>query len=242
MQENKSQTNEYGRKKKRRGGRGPSGTLAPGEKPKNFKKAIKDTLSYLGGYKIAILLVVVVAALATIFETLGPKVMGKATTLLAEGLMAKIHGTGGIDFTAIAKVLMMTFALYAIGALFQFVQAWVMNTITQKVVYRMRRDISEKINRMPISYFEKVPTGEILSRITNDVDTLGQGLSQSVSNFIWSIISVIGTIIVMLSINATMTLVAVTVVPLSALCMALLIKVSQKHFQTQQEVLGIIDS
>ena len=242
MQENKSQTNEYGRKKRRRGGRGPSGTLAPGEKPKNFKKAINDTLSYLGGYKIAILLVVIVAALATIFETLGPKVMGKATTLLAEGLMAKIHGTGGIDFAAIAKVLMMTFALYAIGAIFQFVQAWVMNTITQKVVYRMRRDISEKINRMPISYFEKVPTGEILSRITNDVDTLGQGLSQSVSNFIWSIISVIGTIIVMLSINATMTLVAVTVVPLSALCMALLIKVSQKHFQTQQEVLGIIDS
>lgn len=241
MQENNKGKNEYGRKK-RRGGHGPSGTLAPGEKPKNFGKAIKDTLSYLGGYKIAIVLVVFIAALATIFETLGPKVMGKATTLLAEGLMAKIHGTGGIDFSAIAKVLVMTFALYAIGAIFQFVQAWVMNTITQRVVYRMRRDISEKINRMPISYFEKVPTGEILSRITNDVDTLGQGLSQSVSNFIWSIISVIGTIVVMLSINATMTLVAVTVVPLSALCMALLIKVSQKHFKTQQEVLGIIDS
>ena len=242
MQESKDQTNEYGRKRKRRGGHGPSGTLAPGEKPKNFRKAIKDTLSYLGGYKVAIVLVVIIAALATIFETLGPKVMGKATTLLAEGLMAKIHGTGGIDFAAIAKVLLMTFALYAIGAIFQFVQAWVMNTMTQKVVYRMRRDISEKINRMPISYFEKVPTGEILSRITNDVDTLGQGLSQSVSNFIWSIISVIGTIVVMLSINATMTLVAVTVVPLSALCMALLIKVSQKYFKTQQEVLGIIDS
>lgn len=241
MQENSKGKNEYGRKK-RRGGHGPSGTLAPGEKPKNFGKAIKDTLSYLGGYKIAIVLVVIIAALATIFETLGPKVMGKATTLLAEGLMAKIHGTGGIDFSAIAKVLVMTFALYAIGAIFQFVQAWVMNTITQRVVYRMRRDISEKINRMPISYFEKVPTGEILSRITNDVDTLGQGLSQSVSNFIWSIISVVGTIVVMLSINATMTLVAVTVVPLSALCMALLIKVSQKHFKTQQEVLGIIDS
>lgn len=241
MQEDNNKTNEY-RRKKRRGGHGPSAALAPGEKPKNFRKAIKDTLSYLGGYKIAIVIVVFVAAIATVFETLGPMVMGKATTLLAQGLMGKIHGTGTIDFTAIAKVLGMTMALYAIGAFAQFAQAWIMNTITQRVVYRMRRDISEKINRMPISYFEKVPTGEILSRITNDVDTLGQGLSQSVSNFIWSIISVVGIIVVMFSMNATMTLVAVTVVPVSALCMALLIKVSQKHFKTQQEVLGIIDS
>ena len=241
MQEDNNKATEY-RRKKRRGGHGPSATLAPGEKPKNFRKAIKDTLSYLGGYKIAIVIVVFVAALATVFETLGPMVMGKATTLLAQGLMGKIHGTGGIDFAAIAKVLGMTMALYAIGAFAQFAQAWIMNTITQRVVYRMRRDISEKINRMPISYFEKVPTGEILSRITNDVDTLGQGLSQSVSNFIWSIISVVGIIVVMLSMNVTMTLVAITVVPVSAVCMALLIKVSQKHFKTQQEVLGIIDS
>ena len=241
MQQDNSKTNEY-RRKKRRGGHGPSATLAPGEKPKNFRKAIKDTLSYLGGYKIAIVVVVFIAAIATVFETLGPMVMGQATTLLADGLMAKIHGTGVIDFAAIAKVLGLTMVLYAIGAFAQFLQAWIMNTITQRVVYRMRRDISEKINRMPISYFEKIPTGEILSRITNDVDTLGQGLSQSVSNFIWAIISVVGIIVVMLSMNGTMTLVAVMVVPLSAVCMALLIKISQKYFKTQQEVLGVIDS
>lgn len=240
MQEDKKKT-EYSRKKRRRGGRGPSATLAGGEKPQNFGKAIKDTLSYLGGYKIVIVFVIFIAALATVFETLGPMVMGKGTTLLAEGVMAKIHGTGGINFTAVGKVLITTLALYAIGAFAQFLQAWIMNTITQRVVYKMRMDISEKINRMPISYFEKVPTGEILSRITNDVDTLGQGLSQSVSNFIWSIISVLGTIAVMLYMNVTLTIVAIMVVPLSALCMALLIKVSQKHFKAQQEYLGIID-
>ena len=241
MAEKDKTTNEYGRKKKRRG-RGPSSTLAPGEKPRNFGKAVKDTLSYLGGYKIAIVFVVFIAALATIFETLGPKVMGKATTLLAEGLMGKIHGTGGIDFPAIGKILLITMALYAIGAFAQFLQAWIMANITQKVIYKMRRDVSEKINRMPISYFEKVPTGEILSRITNDIDTLGMGLNSSVSNFIWSIVSIVGIIVVMLTMNVTMTIIALLVVPLSAVAMAVLIKVSQKHFQAQQEYLGIIDS
>lgn len=240
MAEQNSNTTTYKRKKRR--GNGPSSILAGGEKPKNFSKAIKDTIRYLGSYKIAIVFVVFIAALATIFETLGPKVMGKATTLLAEGVMAKIHGTGGIDFSGIAKALILTLSLYAIGAIAQFLQAWIMNTLTQKVVYRMRRDISEKINRMPIGYFEKIPTGEILSRITNDVDTLGMGLSQSVSNFIWAIVSLVGTIIVMLTINVRMTLVSMLVIPLSAICMAALIKVSQKHFKTQQEVLGEIDS
>ena len=241
MAETDKTTNEYGRKKRKRG-RGPSSTLAPGEKPRNFGKAIKDTLSYLGGYKIAIVFVVFIAAVATIFETLGPKVMGKATTLLAEGLMGKIHGTGGIDFTAIGKVLLLTLALYVIGAFAQFLQAWIMANITQKVIYKMRKDVSEKINRMPISYFEKVPTGEILSRITNDIDTLGMGLNTSVSNFIWAIVSIVGIVVVMLTMNVTMTLIALLVVPLSAVAMAVLIKISQKHFQAQQEYLGIIDS
>lgn len=229
-----------GKRQPRRGG-GPSSILAPGEKPKNFRKAIKDTLSYMGGYKFAIAVVIVVSALATIFETVGPKVMGRATTLLAEGVMAKIHGTGGIDFAAVARVLMMTLALYFIGAIAQYVQALIMTNVTQKIVYRMRRDISEKINRMPIGYFERVQTGEILSRITNDVDTLGQSLSQSISNFIWAIISMLGIIAVMLTINVTMTLIALLVIPLSALVMGLLIKVSQKHFAAQQKYLGIID-
>ena len=229
-----------GSRQRRRGG-GPSSILAPGEKPKNFRKAIADTLSYMGAYKYAIVVVVIVAALATIFETVGPKVMGRATTLLAEGVMNKIHGTGGIDFAAVARVLLLTAALYFIGAFAQYIQALIMTNITQKIVYRMRRDISEKINRMPIGYFERVQTGEILSRITNDVDTLGQSLSQSISNFIWAIISMVGIIVVMLTINVTMTLIALLVIPLSALVMGVLIKVSQKHFAAQQKYLGIID-
>lgn len=227
--------------RQRRRGRGPSSILAPGEKPKDFRKAVMDTLSYMGAYKFAVAVVIVVSAFATIFETLGPKVMGRATTLLAEGVMNKIHGTGGIDFAAVRNVLLMTMALYFIGAVAQYIQALIMTNITQKIVYKMRRDISEKIDRMPIGYFEKVQTGEILSRITNDVDTLGQSLSQSISNFIWAIVSMAGIIVVMLTINVTMTLIALLVLPVSALLMGLLIKVSQKHFAAQQKYLGIID-
>lgn len=234
-------TDEYGRKKHARK-HGPGAAMAPGEKAKNFGKAIKDTLAYLGGYKIAIIGVVFIAALSTVFETLGPMVMGKGTTLIAQGVMAKIHGTGGLDFTAIGKVLVFTMLLYAVGAFFQFLQAWIMTNITQKVIYKMRRDVAEKINRMPIAYFEKIPTGEILSRITNDIDTVGMSMNQSISNLIWAIISVVGIIAVMLYMNVTMTIIAVMVVPLSAIVMAGLIKMSQKHFQTQQEYLGIIDS
>jgi len=236
-----AQTGQGDGKRQRRRGGGPSSILAPGEKPKDFRKAVGDTLRYMGGYKFAVAVVIVVSAVATIFETVGPKVMGRATTLLAEGVMNKIHGTGGIDFDAVGRVLLMTMALYFIGAIAQYVQALIMTNITQKIVYRMRRDISEKINRMPISYFERVQTGEILSRITNDVDTLGQSLSQSISNFIWAIISMTGIVVVMLTINVTMTLIALLVIPLSALVMGLLIKISQKHFTAQQKYLGIID-
>ena len=227
--------------RQRRRGRGPSSILAPGEKPKDFRKAVMDTLSYMGAYKFAVAVVIVVSAFATIFETLGPKVMGRATTLLAEGVMNKIHGTGGIDFAAVRNVLLMTMALYFVGAVAQYIQALIMTNVTQKIVYKMRRDISEKIDRMPIGYFERVQTGEILSRITNDVDTLGQSLSQSISNFIWAIVSMAGIIVVMLTINVTMTLIALLVLPVSALLMGLLIKVSQKHFAAQQKYLGIID-
>ena len=235
------QTGQGDGKRQRRRGGGPSSILAPGEKPKDFRKAVADTLRYMGGYKFAVAVVIVVSAIATVFETVGPKVMGRATTLLAEGVMNKIHGTGGIDFDAVARVLLLTMALYFIGAIAQYIQALIMTNITQKIVYRMRRDISEKINRMPIGYFERVQTGEILSRITNDVDTLGQSLSQSISNFIWAIISMVGIIVVMLTINVTMTLIALMVIPLSALVMGLLIKVSQKYFAAQQKYLGIID-
>ena len=236
--ENSQQNNT---RRKRRGGGGPSAILAGAEKPKNFRKAVSDTLSYMGGYKLAVVFVVLIAALATIFETVGPKVMGRATTLIAEGVMARLRGTGGIDFEAVGKVLILTMILYAVGAFAQWLQALIMTNITQKIVYRMRRDISEKISRMPVGYFERVQTGEILSRITNDVDTLGQALSQSISNFIWAVVSMIGIIVVMLTINVTMTLIALLVVPLSAVLMGILIRISQPHFKAQQEYLGIID-
>jgi len=232
---------QYEAKRRKVGGGGPSATLAPGEKPKDFGKAVRDTLSYMGGDKAALFFVVLISIAATIFETLGPKVMGQATTLLAEGVSAKVQGAGGIDFDAIGKVLLMTMFLYFVGAVAQWLQAFIMTNITQRIVYRMRRDISEKIDRMPVSYFERVQTGEILSRITNDVDTLGQALSQSISNFIWAIVSVCGIIVVMLTINKTMTLVAVLVIPLAIIIMGLFIKVSQKYFRDQQAYLGIID-
>ena len=237
-QDNRNSSNN---RQKRRPGGGPSAVLAPGEKPKDFRKAVRDTLSYMGPYRFAVVIVVLISALATIFETLGPKVMGRATTLLASGIMAKIRGTGGIDFDAIGRILLLTLALYAIGAFTQFIQSLIMTNVTQKIVYKMRRDISEKIDRMPVSYFERVQTGDVLSRITNDVDTLGQALSQSISNFIWAIVSMVGIVVVMLTINVTMTLIALLIIPLSAALMALFIKVSQKHFRAQQEYLGIID-
>ena len=167
--------------------------------------------------------------------------MGHATTLLAQGAAARLNGTGGVDFAAVGKTLLITLMLYAIGAAAQWLQAFIMTNITQKIVYRMRRDISEKISRMPVGYFERTQTGEILSRITNDVDTLGQALSQSISNFIWAIVSMVGIVVVMLTINVTMTLIALLVIPLSALVMGTLIRISQPFFAAQQQYLGIID-
>ena len=240
MAENNDNLRQNGQRRRQRRG-GPSAILAPGEKPQDFRRAVMDTLSYMGGYKLAVVFVILISALATIFETLGPKVMGHATTLLAQGAAARLNGTGGVDFAAVGKTLMITLMLYAIGAVAQWLQAFVMTNITQKIVYRMRRDISEKISRMPVGYFEKTQTGEILSRITNDVDTLGQALSQSISNFIWAIVSMVGIVVVMLTINVTMTLVALLVIPLSALVMGLLIRISQPFFAAQQQYLGIID-
>ena len=241
MAENKDNLQQNGQRRRQRRGGGPSAILAPGEKPQDFRRAVKDTLSYMGGYKLAVVFVILISALATIFETLGPKVMGHATTLLAQGAAARLNGTGGVDFAAVGKTLLITLMLYAIGAAAQWLQAFIMTNITQKIVYRMRRDISEKISRMPVGYFERTQTGEILSRITNDVDTLGQALSQSISNFIWAIVSMVGIVVVMLTINVTMTLIALLVIPLSALVMGTLIRISQPFFAAQQQYLGIID-
>lgn len=221
-------------------GHGP-GSGEPSEKPKNFSKSLKQILRYSGSYKYAFIVVILFAIAGTVFQVIGPKVMGRATTVLAEGLMHKIKGTGTIDFTTIGKILVITVALYAIGAVLTFIQGWIMTGITQKIVYNMRRDISEKINRMPMKYFESHQYGDILSRITNDVDTLGTGLNQSVTTIITSVATVIGVVVMMLTISPLMTLISFVTIPVSILLLGFIIKISQKHFKTQQEYLGDIN-
>ena len=222
-------------------GRGPMGGMVGGEKAKNFKGSFKKLLLYIGKYKFALLAVVVFAAVSTVFSVMGPTVMGRATTELAEGLMRKIQGTGGIDFDRIAQILLLTLALYLASAAFVFIQGWIMTGITQKICYRMRREISEKIQRMPMKYFESRTYGEVLSRITNDVDTLGMGLNQSITQIITSMATIIGVIVMMLSISPLMTLIALVILPVSAVLMSIVIRFSQKYFRSQQKYLGHIN-
>ena len=217
------------------------GVGAPSEKPKNFSKSMKQIVRYSGNYKYAFVVVILFAIAGTVFQVIGPKVMGRATTVLAEGLMYKIKGTGGIDFTTIGKILVLTASLYALSAVLTFVQGWIMTGITQKIVYNLRRDISEKINRMPIKYFESHQYGDVLSRITNDVDTLGTGLNQSVTTIITSVATVIGVLVMMLTISPLMTLISFVTIPVSILLLGLIIKRSQNHFKMQQEYLGNIN-
>ncbi|MBR5315617.1 MAG: ABC transporter ATP-binding protein [Firmicutes bacterium] len=224
---------------RRRGHGGPPGM--PVEKAKDFKTSIKKLIQYIGTYRMAVLAVMVIAVLSTIFNVLGPKVMGLATTELAEGLMAKIQGTGGIDFDQIAKILVATMALYLISAAFTFAQGWMMTGVTQNICYSLRKEITEKINRMPMKYFESRPYGEVLSRITNDVDSLGMGLNQSVTQIITSVTTILGVLVMMLSISPLMTLVALVILPISVGLMSVVIKFSQKHFRTQQKSLGEIN-
>lgn len=211
------------------------------EKPKNLKASVGKILKKLGVYKIGIVVVAISAILATFFNVIGPKILGKATTTLSEGLMAKISGTGGIDFGKIGKILIFVLLIYGMSALFSFVQGIIMTGITQKMCYGLRKDISEKINRMPMGYFEKRPYGEVLSRITNDVDTIGMSLNQSVTTLITSVFTVIGVIIMMLTISPLMTLIAVILVPISIFLISFVMKRSQRYFKMQQEYLGKIN-
>ena len=223
--------------------RGPMGR-GPGmvtEKAKDFKGSTKKLIKYLGRYWAAIIAVMIFAAVSTVFSVAGPKVMGKATTALAEGLMNKIAGTGGIDFDYIAKVLLFTLALYVVSAIFMFAQGLIMTGITQKTCYRMRKDITSKINRMPMKYFESRTYGEVLSRITNDVDTLGQSLNQSITQIITSVATLVGTLVMMLSISPLMTLISLVILPVSMILISFVIKHSQKYFRQQQEYLGHIN-
>lgn len=222
--------------------RGPMGRgMQPGEKPKDLKKSVKKLMQYIAKYKIGIFVVMLFAAFSTIFNVAGPKILGKATTALSEGLMKKIQCTGSIDFHKIGLILLIVLALYLASALFSFVQGWIMTGITQKVCYRLRREISEKINRMPMKYFESRTYGEVLSRITNDVDTLGQGLNQSITTIITSVATLIGVLVMMLSISPLMTLIALIILPISMGLIALVTRKSQKYFHAQQEYLGHIN-
>ncbi len=220
-------------------GRGPMGMM--GEKPKDFKASAKKLLSYMGRYKIAIVIVMFFAIGSTIFNIAGPKVLSKATTELFEGLMRKVSGTGGIDFTRIAKILLFVLGLYLLSSILSFVQGFIMTGISQKLCYRFRREISEKMNRMPLAYFESKTVGEVLSRITNDVDTLGMGLSQSITQLITSVTTLIGVLVMMLSISPLMTLIALVILPISGLLIGIVVKFSQKYFVTQQTYLGKIN-
>lgn len=211
------------------------------EKPKNFKGSFGKLMCYIGRYRFAVILVMIFAVLSTIFSVLGPKIMGHATTELAEGLMRKIQGTGGIDFEKIGKILIFTLGLYLASAGFSFIQGWIMTSVSQKVAYRMRREISEKIDRMPMKYFESRPYGDVLSRITNDVDTLGTGLNQSITMIISSLATIVGVVVMMLTISPLMTLIAVVVIPVSGSLVAFIVKKSQKYFIRQQDSLGIIN-
>lgn len=232
-------SSENGKRPARPMGHGP-GRMG-GEKAKDFKGTIRKLVAYLGNYKIGVLFVLIFAVGGTVFNIVGPKILGRATTELASGLMAKINGTGGLDFEAIALILLTVLGLYGLSAVFSFVQGWIMTGITQKVCYRMRREISEKINRMPMKYFESRTVGEVLSRITNDVDTLGQGLNQSITQLITSVSTMIGVFIMMLSISPLMTVIAIVILPISMLLISLVVKKSQKYFKQQQEYLGEIN-
>ncbi len=220
---------------------GPGRGMIPGEKSKDFKNSIEKLVRYLGRYWYAIVAVMIFAAVSTVFSVAGPKVMARATNALVEGLGKKIAGTGSIDFTYIAKVLLFTLGLYICSAVFSFIQVIIMTGITQKTCYRMRKEISEKINRMPMKYFESRTYGEVLSRITNDVDTLGQSLNQSVTQIITSVATLVGTLVMMISISGIMTLISLVILPVSAILISFIIKHSQKYFRQQQEYLGHIN-
>lgn len=217
------------------------GRAMMGEKPKDFKGSFKKIARYMFKYKYRLLVMMACAVMGTVFTIIGPKILGKATTELFNGLVAKISGTGNIDFGRIGEILLFTLGLYLVSACFSFIQGWIMTGISNDVSYSLRRDISQKINRMPLKYFESRTYGEVLSRITNDVDTLQQGLNQSITQMITSITTLIGVFIMMLSINGWMTLCAVAILPVSMLIISFVMKHSQRFFRDQQKYLGDVN-
>ena len=222
-----------------RGPGGPPGAAV--EKAKNFRGTLRKLVSYIGRYRFGVLAVLIFAVGSTIFNITGPKILSKSITVLYEGLVAKISGTGAIDFARIGKILLVLLGVYLLSSAFSFIQGWIMTGITQKVCFRMRREISEKINRLPLGYFESRTVGEVLSRITNDVDTLGQSLNQSVTQLITSVTTIVGVLIMMLTISPLMTLIALVILPVSLLFVMIVVRISQKYFRAQQKYLGDIN-
>ncbi len=222
-------------------GRGGPMAMMKGEKARDFKGTMTKLLRYLGSYKTAILVVMFFAVASTIFSIVGPKVLGQATTKLFEGVMAQIAGNGSIDFGFIGWIILITLGLYLISALFSYIQGWVMSGISMKITYRFRQDISRKINCMPLSYFDGTNHGEVLSRVTNDVDTVSQTLNQSLSQVITSVTTLIGVLVMMLTISWQMTIVALVMVPLSLVIISMIISKSQVYFKQQQDFLGHVN-
>lgn len=223
------------------GGHGPGGHMMPGEKPKDLKGTLGKLVAFMGRFKAAIVVVLVFAIGSTIFNIVGPKVLSTATTELFNGIVAKIDGSGGIDFDTIAQILLFTLGLYLLSAACSFVQGWIMSSVSQRTCYQLRGAIAEKIDRMPMGYFERTSVGDTLSRITNDVDTLGQSLNQGITQLITSVTTIIGVIVMMLTINPLMTLITVVILPISIVLILVVVKRSQKYFVAQQNTLGAIN-
>ena len=224
----------------RMGGHGARGGM-PGDKAKDFKGTLKKLVKYMSAFKVHMIFVAIFAICGTIFNIAGPKILGQATTEIFNGLVSKVSGGSGMDFGKIGQILLMTLGLYVISALCSFIQGLIMTGVSQKTTYRLRKEISEKINRMPMNYFDTKPVGEILSRVTNDVDTLGQSLNQSATQLITSITTIIGVLVMMLSISPLMTLVAILILPVSVLLLSFVMKHSQRYFRGQQKYLGNVN-
>lgn len=222
-------------------GHGHGGMMGGGEKARDFKGTMKKLLDYLGVYKISILVVLIFAATSAALSVVGPKILGNVTTEIFRGVMAKIQGTGNIDFTYIANTMLKVLIIYLVSALFAYIQGWIMSGVSMKVSYNLRKELSEKINRLPLKYFDNTNHGEVLSRITNDVDTLSQTLNQSLGQIITSVTTVIGVLVMMLSISWKMTLVSILMIPLSTILIIAIAGRSQKYFKQQQDYLGNVN-
>ena len=222
----------------RHGHMGPGGA---NEKAKDFKGTLKKLLHYMSVFKVQMAFIVIFAICGTVFDIVGPKILGKATTEIYNGLVSKVSGGSGMDFGRIGHILLMTLGLYLISALCSFIQGYLMTGVSQKTTYRLRKEISEKINRMPMNYFDTKPVGEVLSRVTNDIDTLGQSLNQSATQMITSVTTLIGVLAMMLSISPLMTLATLVILPVSMILISFVMKHSQKYFRGQQEYLGNVN-